>query len=142
MNIINTTPWALFGNMDREVRRFVGTVNRKEAAPEKWTPKVDIHEEPEQFVLVVDVPGVDPETIEISIDDGILLISGSRDTGVEGGSTELKRRERFSGDFQRSFHLPDTIDEEAVNASGKNGVLEVVIPKKSASKPRKIEITH
>jgi len=142
MNIINTTPWGLFGDMDREMRRFMGAVNRKGTAPEKWTPKVDIHEEPERFVLVADVPGVDPETIEISIDDGILKISGSRDTGVESESTELSRRERISGDFQRSFQLPDSIDVDAVNASGKNGVLQVVIPKKSESKPRKIEINH
>ncbi len=142
MNIINTTPWALLGDMDRQMRRFVGTAHNKRALPEKWVPNVDIHEESERFVLVADIPGVDLEAIEISIDDGILKISGSRDTGAENESTEINRRERISGDFERSFHLPDTVDVDAVNASGSNGVLQVVIPKKSVSKPRKIQITH
>ena len=142
MNIINTTPWGLLGDMDRQMRHFVGTVRNKRALPEKWTPNVDIHEESERFVLVADIPGVDLEAIDISINDGILKISGSRNTGAENESTEIKRRERISGDFERSFHLPDTVDVDAVNASGSNGVLQVVIPKKSVSKPRKIQITH
>lgn len=142
MNMINTTPWTLFGDMDRQMRRIMGTVHNKKAHTEQWTPNVDIHEEPERFVLVADIPGVEPEKIQISIDNGVLKISGSRDTSADSESTDINRRERISGNFERSFQLPDSVDIEAVNAAGKNGVLQVVIPKKAETKPRKIPITH
>ena len=103
---------------------------------------MDIDEYGDRFVLRADVPGVDPGSIEVTLEKGVLTLSGSREAAVEQNGVERRRIERAAGRFHRRFTLPDTVDSEAVSASNKHGVLEVVIPKRPQVQPRKIAVTH
>lgn len=142
MSIIYYQPLSVFNGSNPAISRLMNARRGTRSAATEWQPAVDIREEAEQFVLQADVPGVDPETIQVSTDDGVLKIEGSRAGADESAEVSYSRRERARGDFQRSFHLPDTADVGNIQASHKQGVLEIVIPKRPEVTPRKIEVTH
>jgi HSP20 family protein len=103
---------------------------------------VDIHEYADRFELYVDLPGVDPAKVDLTLDGGILTLSGERPLPIRKDSEEAQGRrvERGHGHFHRRFVLPDTVDSEKVNASGSHGVLTVTIPKQAKALPRRIQI--
>jgi len=106
----------------------------------QWTPRVDIVEQQKQFVIHCDIPGVDPKDIEIHMEKGVLAIKGERKVESRSDDAKFTRVERQHGLFHRRFALPDSADAEGISASGKNGVLEITIPKRAESTPRRIEI--
>ncbi|MEO6800398.1 MAG: Hsp20/alpha crystallin family protein [Rhodanobacter sp.] len=106
----------------------------------QWAPRVDIREEDKRFMILVDVPGVDPSTIEVSMDKSILTIKGERKVDSEETSGKLTRQERVYGTFHRRFALPESADADGISAHGKHGVLEISIPKKAETTPRRITI--
>ncbi len=106
----------------------------------QWAPRVDIREEDKRFIILADVPGVDPAAIEVHMDKGILTIKGERSSESSEQNGRLTRVERSHGSFYRRFALPDSADAEAISASGKHGVLEISIPKKPETTPRRITI--
>ena len=107
----------------------------------QWAPRVDIKEEDKRFVIFVDVPGVDPADIEVSMEKGILTIKGEREAGGSAESNgKFTRVERARGAFHRRFALPDSADADGITANGKFGVLEIEIPKKAQATPRRITI--
>ena len=105
-----------------------------------WQPAVDIKEEENCFLIVADVPGVDPKDIEITMENGMLTVKGERHLEAEDSNKKYKRTERTSGVFYRRFSLPDTVDGEHIEAKGNNGVLEITIPKHEKVQPRRIEV--
>jgi len=106
-----------------------------------WTPAVDVREETDRFVISADVPGVSPRDIEITMENGVLTIKGERKNETTSeGDNGYRRVERVYGSFYRRFSLPDTADAENVTANGKDGVLEVTIPKKAAVQPKRIQV--
>lgn len=105
-----------------------------------WAPRVDVHEEAERFVIRADVPGVDPATIEVSMDKNVLSIRGERAAETVDAASHGLRRERPHGAFLRRFTLPESVDAERITASNRHGVLEIAIPKKAESAPRRIVI--
>lgn len=106
----------------------------------QWVPRVDIKEEAERFVILADLPGVDPQNVEVLMDKGILSIKGERRSEVAEQSERFSRIERRYGSFHRRFALPDTADADGITASGRNGVLEIAIPKHAESTPRRIQV--
>ena len=106
----------------------------------QWAPRVDIKEEDQRFVIFADVPGVDPAEIEVSMEKGILTIKGERTVEKQEQNGRFTRVERTHGSFHRRFALPDSADAEGISATGKHGVLEIVIPKKAETAPRRIAI--
>jgi HSP20 family protein len=106
----------------------------------QWVPRVDIKEEANRFVILADLPGVDPQQVEVLMDKGILSIKGERSSEATEQSERFSRIERRYGSFHRRFALPDTADAEGIVATGHNGVLEVVIPKRAESTPRRIQV--
>ena len=106
----------------------------------QWAPRVDIKEEDGRFVIYADVPGVEPADIEIHMDKGILTIKGERKTASDEEGARFSRIERAQGVFHRRFSLPDSADADAIAASGRNGVLEISIPKKPETTPRRIQV--
>jgi HSP20 family protein len=106
----------------------------------QWVPRVDIKEEADRFVILADLPGVDPQHVEVLMDKGILSIKGERSSDAVEQSERFSRIERRYGSFHRRFALPDTADAEGISATGHNGVLEVVIPKRPESTPRRIQV--
>jgi len=105
-----------------------------------WMPKVDVREEEDRYVFLADIPGVDPKDIEVTAANGILTIKGERKSEAKEERAGYKRIERSQGMFYRRFSLPDTADSAHIKANSKNGVLELVVPKHEAVKPRKIEV--
>lgn len=106
----------------------------------QWTPRVDIREEDGRFVILADLPGIDPDEVEIMMDKGILSIKGERKSEAEQHGERYSRIERRYGMFHRRFALPDSADPEAITARGHNGVLEISIPKRPETTPRRIHV--
>ncbi|MFT4198077.1 MAG: Hsp20/alpha crystallin family protein [Pseudoxanthomonas sp.] len=106
----------------------------------QWSPRVDVKEEPSRFVILADVPGVDPDAIELQMDKNVLSIRGERAAPALAENERFSRQERRSGAFLRSFTLPETADADAITATGRDGVLEIVIPKRAEAAPRRIQV--
>jgi HSP20 family protein len=138
-------PWGVMPRLQEEINRLFGNTRETDSssATANWVPPVDIHEYADRFELYVDLPGIDPADVELTLDGGVLTLSGDRRAQVVNQSAEdLQgcRTERGYGHFHRRFVLPDTVDSEKVNAAGKNGVLTVTIPKQAKAMPRRIQI--
>lgn len=147
MAITRYNPWNLPANTPNEFRELIEKFfNGGEAqdassvVTSQWTPHVDVKEEPQRFVIQADIPGVDPKDIEIHMEKGILTIKGERKTDTKEENEKYTRVERSRGLFYRRFALPDSADADGITASGKHGVLEVVIPKRPETTPRRIAI--
>ena len=106
----------------------------------QWIPRVDIKEESDRFVLYADIPGVDPAEIEVQMDKGMLTIKGERRGEATVDTERFSRVERRHGAFHRRFALPDSADPEGISAQGDNGVLEITIPKRPETTPRRIQV--
>ena len=117
-----------------------------ERNPEEWRRVkrilADVLEEPERFVLLADLPGVEPADIEVSMDDGILTIKGERNGQSASRTDRFSRLERSYGIFHRRFALPGSADAQGISAQGRNGVLEISIPKRPETTPRRIQVNH
>jgi HSP20 family protein len=143
MTIVRYDPWATLNQLQVEMNRLfkrAGDEDTGTVVTSDWAPPVDIKEEKDRFVLLADVPGVDPKDIEITMENGVLAIRGERKLEPEEERKGFHRMERARGVFYRRFALPDTADAEKIAASGRNGVLEVVIPKQEKVQPRKIVV--
>src|SRR5580704_8542722 len=133
-NVVRQNPWSLMPRLQDEINRLFGTMNENDSssATATWVPPVDILEYGDRFELYVDLPGVDPSKVELTLEGGVLTLSGQRADEIgEGRSNDLqyRRTERSHGRFYRRFVLPDTADSQGVNATGKSGVLTVTIAK-------------
>jgi len=137
MNVIRYQPWDL---VDRFFNGHHAGLATGQNAISAWAPRVDVKEEAERFLIRADVPGVDPKDIEVSVEDGVLTISGERKTEEREESAGWTRVERHSGRFHRSFTLPETVNAAGVTAKGEHGVLEISIPKVEKAQPKKIEV--
>jgi len=104
-----------------------------------FLPGVDIFETPETLVLVADMPGVAADKVMVDLKDNHLVISGEVAPPVGQGETMIEQ-EYYTGDFQREFHLGSLIDQGKIEATMKDGVLRLVLPKVEKAKPRKIEV--
>ena len=136
-------PWNLLAQLQREMERKQEAGNgipEGTSATAEWAPSVDIKEEKERYVLLADLPGVSPNNIDVSMENGVLTLSGLRETEAKTQREGYKRVERLSGNFHRRFSLPDTVDAEGISARCANGVLEIIIPKKSVVQPKKIVV--
>ncbi len=140
MAITRYEPWSLLSQLQKELERSQDEAGEGSIATAEWAPAVDIKEEPDKFVIKADIPGVKPDEIEVSMEEGVLTIKGEKKTEATTEKEGYKRVERTYGSFYRRFSLPDTADAEAISAKSKHGVLEIVIPKKEAVKPKKISV--
>jgi len=105
-----------------------------------WTPAVDIAEKDDHFLIEADIPGVDPEEIEISMENGVLTMKGERQTEEKEEKEGYTRIERSHGSFYRRFSLPESADSNHVSAKSNKGVLLITVGKKEVAKPKKISV--
>jgi len=143
--MVRQNPWNLVPQLQEELRRLYGDTREGDStsAMAGWVPPVDIYEFANRFVIYVDLPGLDPNKVELTLERGVLTICGDREEAAHssnGMTPEYQKIERSHGRFYRRFLLPDTVDSEKVNAAGKNGVLTITIPKQTRAMPRRIEI--
>lgn len=142
MSLMRYEPWGVLDQMRREMERAMDTrtAEGSNVATSDWVPAVDIKEEKDDFVIVADIPGVDPKDIEVHMEDGMLTIKGDKETEKKDEREGYKRVERSFGSFYRRFGLPDTANPEKITARSNHGVLEVRIAKQSKAQPRKISV--
>lgn len=138
-------PWSLLDRFEREMERSLESMRRlirpeEETATVVWAPSVDIKEEANRYVVQVDLPGVKPEDIEVTLQNGVLTIKGERQTEAKEEKENYRRIERFYGSFFRRFTLPETVEEEKIEANYDKGVLTISIPKKPEVQPKKISV--
>jgi HSP20 family protein len=140
MTVVRYEPWALVSRLQKEVDRLFGAPLTTAADSGAWLPPVDIHEEANQFVLNVDLPGVDPKAVEITSEQGVLTVRGRRESTRKESQEGFRRIERITGEFQRRFSLPEAADAQNIKAKAVNGVLEVTIPKLAQVQPHRISV--
>ena len=105
-----------------------------------WLPTLDLYEDRDRLVLKAEIPGMRKEDIEISLHGEVLTLSGERKEDDAFDKAETYRAERFLGKFQRTITLPMTVDPSKVQASYKDGILTVTLPKAEEAKPKQIEV--
>jgi HSP20 family molecular chaperone IbpA len=114
-------------------------VEQRPAPRRVYAPRVDVYESTDAYVVTADVPGVAEDGLEITVEKNRLTID-AHVAPVERNGYRLRVAEHPSGDFHRTFALPDTVDRERIEARLKNGVLQVTLPKSEALRPRRITI--
>ena len=151
MNIIRYEPYPTLSNafdrlaalredMDRLFDSPFGSFFRTPGSLRNWSPALDVYENKDDFTVVVELPGLKKEEIDVSLHGDILTISGERKT-EEKKEGQGFRTERFYGSFQRTVTLPAAVDGKKVKASYKDGILKVVLPKAEEAKPKQIEVS-
>lgn len=140
MTVVRYEPWALVSRLQKDIDRLFGAPLTTAADSGAWLPPVDIHEEATQFALHVDLPGVDLKAVEITADQGVLTIRGQRQDARRESREGYRRVERITGEFQRRFSLPESVDAQNIKAKFVNGVLEVAIPKLAQVQPHRITV--
>ena len=119
---------------------FSADTDQAEVDNAQWTPHVDITEDATSFLIQADIPGVDPKDIELQMDKNILTIKAARASKNLQENEQVNLAERKSGTFVRKFTLPETANSQDIAATGKNGVLNITIPKHLDSTPRRITV--
>jgi HSP20 family protein len=145
MSYFYRNPWNLFEQLQQELNRGYNLPAKAEddngnVVTSDWSPAVDIKEEPNRFLITVDVPGVDPDKIEVHMENGMLSIKGERESEKKTEREGYKRIEREHGVFYRRFTMPDGVNASAIEANSKHGVLTISIPKVEAAQPRRITV--
>lgn len=120
--------------MDTDIDQFLGGQDSLEMAKNTWMPAVDIKETAKEFLVKADVPGMSRENIDVCVDNHILTIRGKREFEEKEEKKNFIRTECFQGEFYRQFTLPETINEEKVTATCKDGVLMITLPKQTKGK--------
>lgn len=148
MTLMRYQPWSMFDQLHREINQLFDTRVPKTSEPtselysSNWLPSVDVKDNGKEIVLLADLPGVDPDKIEVTASNGVLTLKGERQFSKETNEGEYHRIERSYGSFYRQFALPETANTDEIAAKANNGVLEIRIPKRSASVEKRISISR
>ena len=131
--------WDLFRDL-RSVEDEFDKIAGRAFSRDTWVPALDVRESQDRFDVTVDLPGLDPDDVNVTFEDGMLSISGKREFSAEDRGETWHRIERSFGTFARSMRLPQTADTERIEATFEKGVLTVSVPKTEQAKPRTIEV--
>jgi len=138
-----TWPSDLFG-IQREMNKMFDGVFRgtgdEDYSFSSWTPAVDITEHDDEYLVKVELPGVNKDEVKLTLENNILTIRGEKKQEKETKKENYHRVERSYGSFQRSFTLPAAVKSDKIDASYKDGILTVSLPKAEEAKPKQIEV--
>jgi len=112
----------------------------RDSAAASWVPPVDVLEEKDKIRIVLELPGLKPEDVNIALEGNVLTVSGTKQQHAEEQTERVHRYERTYGSFERSFTLPASVDSQSIKANYEHGVLTVTLPKTEKAKPRQIQI--
>ncbi|HUL50076.1 MAG TPA: Hsp20/alpha crystallin family protein [Gemmatimonadales bacterium] len=137
------TGTSLEQRINRLFNDALGTLDwrYRDSAGASWVPPVDIFEDASAIRINVEVPGVTPDDVKISLENNLMTIYGAKQQKAEEHSERVHRYERTYGSFERSFTLPSTVDTEHIKATYEHGVLSLTLPKVEKARPRQIEVT-
>lgn len=139
MALIKWTPFLEpFEEMDKMLEEWPGFgMSRRQAG---FTPAVDMYEDKDNVIVETQLAGIDPEKVNISIENDVLTIEGSSEKRTEVDEKDYYRKEVRSGSFHRTVALPASVKSDKANASYQNGILKVTVPKEEKAKPKKVKI--
>lgn len=131
--------------MNRELDRVFDRAwsNGETATARLWAPAMDVVEHPDSYLIAIELPGVNPDTVELSFEQNTLAVRGTKEPTIqrrEGTEIRVYNAERASGNFERVVRLPEHVDGDRIEASFDRGVLTIRVPKSAAAQPRKIQI--
>lgn len=148
MSIVRWDPMKELEDMQRRFQSYfatpsVGSLFNEQLSSPQWLPACDIAETPEAYSIHAELPDVRKEDIKVTVQDGVLTLMGERKLEKEEKNKRYHRVERSYGRFQRSFTLPTAVDEGKVNATYRDGVLNLLVPKSSGggAQLKEIKIT-
>ena len=134
------SPFNRINGMD-VLNRFMDnnlSAQKNQEPTDAWTPQLDIIETEDAFLMAIDLPGIDPSAVEITLDKNILSVEGERKLPHQ--DDQKHRIERSGGKFSRKFTLPSSVDGEHISVTASLGVLEITLPKAVLAKPRSISV--
>ncbi len=136
-------PFAELDRIQEEINKifdFPRLMEREGIFDRSFSPAIDIIENADNYTVICDLPGVDPKDLEVSVEGEVLTIKGEKKYEKKDKDAKYFRNELWEGSFQRTLSLPVGVDTEKVDATLKDGVLTVVLPKKEEVKPKQIAI--
>jgi HSP20 family molecular chaperone IbpA len=133
----STTPG---GESENDVVTFTGIEPLRPSAAGAWMPSMDVYETEDRIVATLELPGIEPDGVEVSVEDSTLTVSGKREFSSEIKEDDYRRLERRYGSFTRAITLPQTADTDKVEAHFDKGVLTIEVPKVEKAKTKKIQI--
>jgi len=136
------SPWRDFDLLEDRMQRLMRILPLRETGAEmfEWAPRVDFSEEDGRYVLTAELPGIEPEDVEIEIEGNVLSMKGQKALKREEEGERIRLSERRYGAFERSFTLPATADPEKIRADFRQGVLTVQIEKRPEARGKKITV--
>jgi HSP20 family protein len=145
--IMSLIKWQPFGNFDDAFGRLMPSlfsrfprVTADNGGKFEWAPSADISETDQEYLIRAELPAVKKEDVKVTLDEGMITIHGERKEDKETTDEKVHRVESFRGAFSRSFSVPVNIDEKAIRADAKDGVLTVHLPKVKASTRKTVEV--
>lgn len=146
MTIVRYDPFRDLRTLQEEVNRLFSTNLTRGFGEEgigrgAWNPSVDIYENKDHIVLEAELPGMNREDFELTVENNVITLRGERQFEKKEDSDNYHRVERSYGSFTRSFTLPQTVSAEGATAEYRNGVLRVTLPKREETKARRIKIS-
>jgi HSP20 family protein len=133
MDLVQLDPFSMVRDIERMFER--GPVGRS-----RWLPRIDAFDREKELVVRIELAGVDPADVDITVEDRTLTITGSRSLDESTEDNGFHRREIFSGEFRRSLVLPEGLDPTEISATADKGIIEVVIPRRPEVLPRKVKV--
>ncbi|HEX7937943.1 MAG TPA: Hsp20/alpha crystallin family protein [Gemmatimonadaceae bacterium] len=135
----------MFSTLDRmlTLNRVLDEALTGSPSGEFWVPALDVVEQQDAYLIALEVPGVDPSTVDISFEHNVLTVRGEKKFDLDSkksGDARVHANERVSGKFQRAIRLPEFVDAENISAETVHGVLHLTVPKAQAARARKIQI--
>jgi len=144
--IVRFDPFKEMATLQDRMNRVFGDIWGRTHRPDEdyisgsWLPSVDVRETKDALEISAELPGIEPKEVEVSVENGVLTLKGSRQFEKATEGETYHRVERAYGSFERSFSLPTNVDPEKVHAVYRHGVLHLTLPKREEAKPRSISI--
>lgn len=141
-NLITWDSFGDLGSFQQELSSLFGRTSscNIDKTTSQWTPLVDIAEDDKEYLITAELPEVKKENVKVTVENGVLSITGERSFEKKENNQRYHRIERSYGNFVRSFTLPEDSDAAQVSAEFKEGVLKVHLPKSEKTKPREVEV--
>ena len=146
MDLVRWEPFDSFNRLHSRINELFDENNGRPRALQSatagvWLPPVDILESKDAYLIRAELPGMKKEDVNLEVNDGTWTVSGERKAETLSNGVEYHRTERVHGRFSRSFYLPQTVQQDGIKATYRDGILEIHVPKAEEAKPRQIAIS-